>query len=699
MDKRSEARQKRINEVLEHKNIVDLSESLRQLRSIERKVNVLYKLNIRYACAKMDVNCLLQNGWQRVSAKPEEENLSRLWLPGVCWGQGVCLVLSADDEWLALYCGDTFSKCPWECKMPLEQARILEKGVQSAVKRLPPQSIEEEHQACLENCPPLFTVKGKAVDIKELSFSSLWSRIQHYWKEAEPYHSIAYVFSLLRHQDEKEGRFQWLAMDLVTLGERFNVDAWKAIACLFLLECEPDGCICTHYYSLVSTLVHWKMFQPALYCSYVCWLYAPGVSFSSFKRLLAMMRLVLGQMLSKRKIDGIERILSEMDYIKEKYEVSEISIEMMYYRALLAVRGNECEKARKLLVKASSSLQKVGEESKSEREMELSLAVRACRELLAQGDSKKLRRNYLNYYPAIPGRDLWKGTELPEAFLYPGHGTHWHAVFGHEELEEEMMKLFSQWSKFSPATDYPSGISKGIDASIYRLFHYKENENTPLEVEAIVSIGADNKKEPSNRVTTLFPAMATGKAGRMMAKACGFAFDDANYEFLMELELPHGTIEFFFIPDIPEEYDVLLENKEYPLELSAWGYSLTKLKPFEIEVEVPKGKKGKSTMEKLHVNESLRNLTNTPYGYRDDIDFVARIASIKKITFLGNPMLWILLEFDERAWNLNLPLVINVNSVAEGYEPKVGDVVEGAAWLQGRLVDDDEDDDDDEDED
>ena len=143
MDKRSEARQKRINEVLEHKNIVDLSESLRQLRSIERKVNVLYKLNIRYACATMDVNCLLHNGWQRVSAKPGEEKLSRLWLPSVCWGQGACLVLSADDEWLAMYCGDTFSKCPWECKMPLDQARILEKGVQSAVKLLPPQTIEE----------------------------------------------------------------------------------------------------------------------------------------------------------------------------------------------------------------------------------------------------------------------------------------------------------------------------------------------------------------------------------------------------------------------------------------------------------------------------------------------------------------------------------------------------------------------------
>lgn len=697
MDKRSEARQKRINEVLEHKNIVDLSEDLCRLHEIESKVNSFYSLNLRYAFAKMDVDYLLQNGWQIVSHKADTDSIQILYLVDVFEVMEVKLVLSKDDEWLALFCGDDFKRFPWDCNLPDKLTNILEKELTSAVKELPPQTYAEEYQACLKHCPPLFTSRGKPIDIKQESFSSLWSRIQHYWMEKEPYHSIAYTFSLLRHKPEDGCYLHWIALDLTVLGPQFKVGIWKAIACLLLLEYEPDGCICTHYYSLIPILSHWKMYQAALYCSYVSWLYAPTQSSSSFKELPVLMRLALGQLLEKQNVDGIERILSEVEYIEDKFAVPEMTSDAMYLRALLAVRDSDYEEAAKLLGKAESLLLEAGEEKMTEREEELLPAVRACRKLLGHSKGKKIQKivresllNYLEYYPTIPGRDLWKGSTLPEFFSYPGHGMHWKAVFGHEEIEEEMIKVFNLWPKFAPASKYLFGIKKGTDVTIYRTYYYKDKKNTPLEIMGIVSMGAQNNKDSHNYVASLFPTREAGEEGRIITKAVGFAIDDKHYEYLMEIELPHGSIEFFLIHG---DYDSLWENQEYTLELSAWGYSLSKLKPFEIEMNLPTGKKGKSTLEKVHIDDSLRNLTNTPNGYRDDIDFVARVASIKKLTFLGNPMLWLLLEFDERAWDLKLPLFINVNSLAEGYKPKVGDVVTGTAWLQGRILEEADDED------
>ena len=150
-------------------------------------------------------------------------------------------------------------------------------------------------------------------------------------------------------------------------------------------------------------------------------------------------------------------------------------------------------------------------------------------------------------------------------------------------------------------------------------------------------------------------------------------------ECLFTLELPKGDVEFYMIPEYTSDW---YSAPECDIALSAIGYNLQPLVQTTISVTEPDGK-----LVDVHIDNSLRALTRSAYGGRDDVEFVAQIQKVKKVKFL-NTSLWLLtLSFDERVYNLRLPMLINCSNVQKGYIPKIGDVVNGVAWLQGRLVD------------
>ncbi len=290
----------------------------------------------------------------------------------------------------------------------------------------------------------------------------------------------------------------------------------------------------------------------------------------------------------------------------------------------------------------------------------------------------------LEYFPHIPWYHIVKGDKLPTPMDYPGHGEHLSAVLGRpvqREDVEALTSLLKQQDTSKPEASFEIFHGNGdISLEVHPLALPSRPEGAQI-LALVRNDWCDSilASKAAPRLLAVFPAVKASLTTLLEKPVSKLSYDAKNMECLLTLNLPMGEVEFYMIPACVEEY---FPASEFSIALSAIGYYLEPLVPRTIPARNPDGEK-----IDLYINESLRVLTRSVSGMRDDVEFVAQIQSVKKIQFLNTALWLIVLAFDERAYDLRLPLLVNCNNVQKGYLPKKGDVVSGVAWLQGRLDD------------
>lgn len=691
MNKREQARKERIDFVLSHRHVGDLSSTIDFLKAQENAANGLYELNIQYAMAFVKSELLSALGWREVACTDHGE---RLWELPRTRADSIYLSLTSDSRWQFLGDNEQFPQCDWLSPLTKKRMQFLEKHLLSAIDALPPQSLAEEEIMLRQICPRLTTATGKVIDISKEKIHYVWERMVRYWQDHNDNTGVAIVFSMLRHKEELSGKIDSIAPFLATCGRTHSVAVWCAIGCRTMLEYTPDGCICTQYSWLANILREMRCHLAAFYCININWLYTPQRSWYTERSYLEYAQAAIADILAQKNKDDLQAVLQAADfYIAERKDVSkEECVTISYVKGLIAAKDKDFATAVHMFELACQHLPPATEDEYYDSHKGMRLQLKQC--LKAAEDSLKKKRgftkyktmfdNSLEYFPQIPWYHVMNGSELPSSMDYPGHGAHWEAVLGHpvqaKHIESFASMLTAQEISDSEASFEVRHGNGYISAEVHPLaLPSQPKEAQILALVKLVNNYSFASPPEARELLAFIPAVAFSATNLLKQSVSKLSYDPKNMECLFTLELPAGDVEFYMIPEYTSYW---YSAPECDIALSAIGYNLQPLVQTTISVTAPDGK-----LIDVHIDNSLRVLTRSASGERDDVEFVAQIRNVKKLNFLDTSLWLLTLSFDERAYNLRLPILINCANVQKGYIPKTGDVVNGVAWLQGRLVD------------